>query len=432
MEFSSVSVLQPTDNAHLLDKEEDVPCTCQWEGCQLRLQNLQQLVSHIEHAHTTSLQNYVCLWRGCVRDRKPFDARYKLITHLRCHTGERPYHCTHGNCSRKFSRLENLKLHMRTHTGEKPYLCHHADCGKKFNNTSDRAKHMKTHITRKPYLCRHPGCNKAYTDPSSMRKHVKFAHKAKATPTSDRAGPSMSHRLYQTKMDSITSPMRLAQTTPTSNKSMLGGNTPVSIFLATSPSSTKQQSMYMMMPVIRTTTNDEKDGKTIMATSQAQISPCGTSPSGGSVSNVSTFYQLNAPNTQPTHSSPLITLPSATAASIQDQTTHQQYMLLQQQPTSTAAMFSPQVFNSHSGQLVSIIPHSNMNQYLQPLLKTTLLPKPQQPLVISDPTSLATATVPASQLSYPPLLLSPVQPVQPVIVPVLPLPQQPFTKTNKP
>lgn len=109
--------------------------------------------------------------------KKPFDARYKLVTHLRCHTGERPYKCNHLDCSRRFSRLENLKLHMRTHTGEKPYTCHHEGCDKKFNNTSDRAKHMKTHINKKPYKCKHPGCKKAYTDPSSMRKHTKFTHK---------------------------------------------------------------------------------------------------------------------------------------------------------------------------------------------------------------------------------------------------------------
>ena len=156
--------------------EQEEVHVCRWDECGQQFSSLSQLVSHLEHHHTLSLQHYTCHWSGCTRERKPFDARYKLVTHLRCHTGERPYHCTYQSCTRKFSRLENLKLHTRTHTGEKPYTCHHEGCGKRFNNTSDRAKHMKTHITRKPYICKYPGCGKAYTDPSSMRKHNKFAH----------------------------------------------------------------------------------------------------------------------------------------------------------------------------------------------------------------------------------------------------------------
>ena len=153
------------------------PQVCLWDECNLEFPSLSSLVVHLDRGHTAAMVTYRCLWKGCQREMKPFDARYKLITHLRCHTGEKPYKCDVQGCSRSFSRLENLKLHVRTHTGEKPYACHYENCNKRFNNTSDRAKHMKTHITRKPYACKVPGCNKSYTDPSSMRKHVKFAHR---------------------------------------------------------------------------------------------------------------------------------------------------------------------------------------------------------------------------------------------------------------
>lgn len=150
---------------------------CEWNDCNMEFPNLSYLVSHLDRGHTATMVTYRCLWKDCQREKKPFDARYKLITHLRCHTGEKPYKCDVKGCNRSFSRLENLKLHVRTHTGEKPYACHYENCNKRFNNTSDRAKHMKTHITRKPYACKIPGCTKSYTDPSSMRKHVKFAHR---------------------------------------------------------------------------------------------------------------------------------------------------------------------------------------------------------------------------------------------------------------
>lgn len=161
--------------------EEKVNIICRWVSedgieCGKNFSSAEALAHHIDIGH--DLQRQVCMWSGCLRNHKQFDARYKLVIHLRCHTGEKPYSCSFPSCTRTFSRQENLKLHSRTHTGEKPYPCLHNGCDKRFNNTSDRAKHMKTHIERKPYPCKYPGCSKRYTDPSSMRKHFRFSHQA--------------------------------------------------------------------------------------------------------------------------------------------------------------------------------------------------------------------------------------------------------------
>lgn len=51
-------------------------------------------------------------------------------------------------CVKAYSRLENLKTHLRSHTGEKPYMCEYPGCSKAFSNASDRAKHQnRTHST---------------------------------------------------------------------------------------------------------------------------------------------------------------------------------------------------------------------------------------------------------------------------------------------
>ncbi|XP_050428465.1 zinc finger protein 76-like isoform X2 [Adelges cooleyi] len=158
---------------------EDVR-TCEWEGCTVRVEGAGQepLVRHIEKLHVDAAPRgacaqYTCQWRGCPRRVRPFNARYKLLIHMRVHSGEKPNKCTFAGCSKAFSRLENLKIHQRSHTGEKPYACQFVGCVKAFSNSSDRAKHQRTHYEQKPYACTIFGCNKRYTDPSSLRKHVK-------------------------------------------------------------------------------------------------------------------------------------------------------------------------------------------------------------------------------------------------------------------
>ena len=158
-----------------LDENGEKQNICRWIDCNQLFKEQDELVRHLEKAHIDQRkgEDFTCFWAGCQRRYKPFNARYKLLIHMRVHSGEKPNKCTFEGCDKAFSRLENLKIHLRSHTGERPYLCTHAGCTKAFSNSSDRAKHQRTHLDTKPYACSVPGCTKRYTDPSSLRKHVK-------------------------------------------------------------------------------------------------------------------------------------------------------------------------------------------------------------------------------------------------------------------
>lgn len=158
-----------------VDENGEKQHICRWIDCNNQFKEQDELVRHIEKAHIDQRkgEDFTCFWAGCQRRYKPFNARYKLLIHMRVHSGEKPNKCTFEGCTKAFSRLENLKIHLRSHTGERPYICTHAGCTKAFSNSSDRAKHQRTHLDTKPYACSVAGCSKRYTDPSSLRKHVK-------------------------------------------------------------------------------------------------------------------------------------------------------------------------------------------------------------------------------------------------------------------
>lgn len=83
--------------------------------------------------HTNSV--YACQHCG-KRGRRNY-----LLSHVRTHTGERPYSC--DTCSKSFSDASTLRRHRLVHTGEKKYQC--PVCGRAIARKDNVKVHIRSH-----------------------------------------------------------------------------------------------------------------------------------------------------------------------------------------------------------------------------------------------------------------------------------------------
>ncbi|CAH0546825.1 unnamed protein product [Brassicogethes aeneus] len=102
----------------------------------------------------------------CTYCGKSYKTNYKLVEHLRKHTGEKPFQC--GTCDKSFRSKIGLTQHEAVHTGQYLFAC--PTCGKGFQCKSYLMVHQRVHSDVKPYHC--TTCGQDFKTKQSLLDHT--------------------------------------------------------------------------------------------------------------------------------------------------------------------------------------------------------------------------------------------------------------------
>ena len=119
----------------------------------------------------TGIKPFKCLEEGCGYASADTGS---LIKHMRTHTGIKPFRCTEDGCGFASATSSGFAVHTRRHNGIKPYKCTEAGCGFASSQSTQLVTHMRVHTGERPFKCAE--CDYACAHSSHLKSHLESVH----------------------------------------------------------------------------------------------------------------------------------------------------------------------------------------------------------------------------------------------------------------